>query len=121
MSYDEPAPTGIAAIAAGYMGIIAGSMVDHALTDPADPFADPEFIRLLRAFMEQLDERDAPIFEMCFLEGCSSTEIAAALNIPDRTVRWRVSEIEKALEELRDPPVGRPSPKAKPKRKLRAV
>jgi len=51
----------------------------------------------LQGILETLSENDRTVFQLYFIDGMKSREIAETLDIPDATVRTRIFNLKKKL------------------------
>lgn len=75
-----------------------GSWMPDGSRGPADAALEAERLRRVRQAVEELPERQRAVFELFHFEGLKYAEIAAVLEIPEGTVKSRMSE---ALRRLR--------------------
>ena len=72
----------------------------QAETSTASAEAPTQAARLLRSLLSQLDEAKRVVVILIELEGMTSAEVAAVLNVPPGTVDSRLRAARKQLQEL---------------------
>jgi RNA polymerase sigma factor (sigma-70 family) len=94
-----------------YAAVLARLRPDEAETDFADSLAErldaERAMRPLLAQIDRLPRREQDVFTLCVWEGLTSREAALALEIPEGTVRTRLS---RARARLREQPPAELSP-----------